>query len=384
MFSSDLGRWYQWIREPIYPLQIRISTELFGASDLGVIAVQASIVVAAVALFANQWFLGRPGIRRIVMIVTIANPVVLGFIGFVGQQALLLALLCATAAWIARVANSSLGKHRPIIVASALLGAGWVLTSALFVPVVISVAAFVWLAPRWSYAEIRLLHPTRMNSSVATRAAIVLVLSAAMSLTAWWAFKAAVIAETDNAYSQDQHWIWNYSDSTSDSLSGQLPQKILAFLAVGPDDSPGPAVAKELIIFSGFHPDTSDRCGVVTSPHPEALAYVEGFMRLSCRPAWASWVHRGLADVGLSTYRISLAALFAGTLAGVVSSRFRVFSMLTMAFLLPYLIGGVGVSRYAVPLYPLGIAVIATAVALLIAHRLSREHVDARSTSDSA
>ncbi len=375
LFSTDIGRWYQWIREPLYPLQIRISTALFGPSDLGVIALQATIVVVAVAVFSHQWFRGRPWMRRTAMVLIIANPIVLGFIGFVGQQAVLLALICATGAWIARIADSSRSDHRFLVASSAVLGVAWVLSSALFIPVVVSVAGLVWLAPRWSYAEIRLLHPTKTDSVVATTAAIALVLSAAIAITVWWGFKAVVIADTDNAYTQYHPWIWDYRGSAKGSLSEQLPQKILAFLAIGPDDIVNPAIAKELIIFGGLHPQTSDRCGVVTSADPTAVAYTEGFMQFTCRPAWASRVHHGLAFPGFLLYRISLVALFTSTAAGVFWKRFRVFSLLTLAFLLPYLVGGLGISRYAVPLYPLGVAAILTVAAPFFPAGKSSKHV---------
>jgi len=366
LFSDDIGRWYEWIREPLYPLVIRISAVLFGPSDLGMVAVQATIVVLAVAWFSNQWFRGRRWIRRTAMVLIIANPVVLGFTGFVGQQALLLALVCATAAWMSMIADSQRSSQRLIVAIAAGLGIAWVLTAALFVPIVVAVAAYVWLAPRWSYAQIQLLRTTYIDRETATRAAIVLVLSGVIALSAWWAFKAVVISDADNASTMDHHWIWEYGDPPPSSTNNTLSQKILAFLALGPDDIVNPWVAKELVIFSGIHPDTSDRCGVVTSGDPATIDYTKGYIKLSCRPVWAFWLHQSLAPIGLILYRVSLMALFLGTVAGVFASRFRVFSLIAVAFLLPYLVGGIGISRYAVPLYPLGIAVLLTLAAAFI------------------
>jgi hypothetical protein len=89
------------------------------------------------------------------MVLIIANPIVVGFVGWVGQQSLLLAFMCTTAGWFALVGDSDASYATPPVVMSAVLGSAIALTSALFLPLGFVVGAYAWLAPRWSYASIR-------------------------------------------------------------------------------------------------------------------------------------------------------------------------------------------------------------------------------------
>jgi hypothetical protein len=55
LFSNDMAEWYDWIREPLYPLLLRASTEVFGGSDVWIINLEAAIVVAGATVFCWLW-----------------------------------------------------------------------------------------------------------------------------------------------------------------------------------------------------------------------------------------------------------------------------------------------------------------------------------------
>lgn len=371
LFSNDMAEWYDWIREPLYPLLLRATNEVFGGSDIWIVAMQAAIVAAGVAFFCWLWWPQSPGLRRAAMVMIIANPIVVGFVGWVGQQSLLLALMCVTAGWLALVGDSDGASTASVVVISAVLGPAIVLTSALFLPLVLVAGAYAWLAPRWSHASIRLPREATINKRTATLAATSLVLCAVIALGGWWAYKAVVIADGGNAHT-DAAWIWDFGGEVDDVPSRIMP-KVLAFLTLGPEEYEAVNVP-EIVIYGALILSTSDRCGETFSADPPSVDYSEGFIEISCRPRWSTAVHRFLGSLGLAVYRLSMLTLFVAAMPGLlILPQVRVFAVLTVAFLLPYFIGGLGISRYALPLYPFGIAVMLIAW-MWLASRLSAAH----------
>ena len=356
LFWPGMERWYHWIREPLYPLQLRMSTALFGSADLGVILIQALIVVVATSVFVRVWFRHNPITRKIALVLIVANPIVIGMVGFVGQQAMILALVCLSAAWIKLVTDWTRHLRSGLIVLSGCLGACLALAAVALVPLAVANGAYVLLCARkrsdLSSSQDTTL--TLISRRRAVMAALSLMLSAVLALSTWWAYKAIALQDAESAYGYPA-WVWEYTGE-DDPLS--IPEKLLAFLALGRDGTiPPSAVAWELTVYGGLEEPFSNRCGFETAGDASA-SYSEGYLELSCRPAWATRINNRLAPLGLAVHRAALLGLFLATLIAVFVSRLRLFAVITVAFLLPYVVGGLGISRYAVPLYPLGVSVI--------------------------
>ncbi|MFC2153798.1 hypothetical protein ACFLQ7_04125, partial [Actinomycetota bacterium] len=356
LFTSDMGEWYEWIREPVYPLLLRGTIGLLGNSDIWIVAVQATIVVVGVSILCHAWWETRPALRRTALVLIVVNPIVIGFTGWVGQQSVLLGLLCLTGGWLAAVTGPPRMRVSVLIVASATLGAAIVLTSALYLPVVVAAGLYAWLTPRWKYVTVRRQRDDPRSKRTASIAAISLVLAATVSLGSWWVYKAAVIADAENAHG-GVLWIWDFDGRDPDEVSSRLVPKILAFLMLG--DEEFAVEIPEVAIYGALSEATSDRCGETFDADPPSVAYTAGFIELSCRPAWSTAIHRALGDIGLAGYQFAMLALFLSIVPGLILiPQVRVFAILTIAFLSPYLIGGLGISRYALPLYPFAITVV--------------------------
>lgn len=342
LFWPGMETWYHWIREPLYPALIRLSTGLFGSVDIGLVTVQTAAVVTAASVCFKEWFPTSPLLRRTGLLLTLANPIVIGFIGFVGQQAIFLALLCLSLAWVHRAKVPSSKRPKRFIAVSAALGAALVLLSATLLTVVMGIALHVFLSREDA-------NPSH-GRTVLARPPVVLTLAAVVALAGWWSYKAVVTSDTVSAYPYSE-WIWDYSQSKSEFNAAE---KLLALLSLGRDGTVPPSpVAWELTIYGGIDEAHGGRCGF-EDPGDLAADYSEGYLEITCRPAWASAVNASLAPAGLVLHRISMLALVLSVAAAAIFRPARPFAVITIAYLAPYVVAA-GISRYGVPLYPVGI-----------------------------
>lgn len=357
LFWPGMERWYHWIREPLFPAEIRLATGLFGSTDLGFVVVQGTLIVTAASVLVNTFFRDRPLVRRVSLVMIVASPVVVGVAGFVGQQGLFLALICLVGAWVHTVSNRAIPSARSFLIATALLGASLSLASVLLLPLALASAGYVWLANRRRPAG------STTGPRLATAPAMALALGAIIALASWWGFKASVVNDEPRAYGYPV-WIWEYTEGVH---TGPLPiwQKLLALLAIGGEGTiPPTPTAYEIKLYAGLEKPYSDRCGFV-SPGGVASEYTAGYLEVTCRPAWANRLNGALAPLGLGGHRIAVFWIVVTAPVAIFFKRFSGLAMAATAFLAPYMVAGLGISRYAIPVYPLGVVAIASAITAL-------------------
>lgn len=342
LFRPGMETWYHWIREPLYPALIKLSAGLFGSVDIGLVVVQTAVVTTAVSVCFKEWFPTSPVLRRTGLILILANSIVIGFIGHVGQQAIFLALLCLSLAWLHHAKEASFNRPKRFIALSAALGAALVLLSAILVTVVIGITVYVLLAREDGNRS--------HGRSILARPPVVLALTAVVAIAGWWSFKAVVTADTESAYPYSE-WIWDYTENRS---SFTAAEKLLALLSLGRDGTVPPTpVAWELTIYGGIAETHGDRCGF-EDPGDLAAEYSKGYLETTCRPAWASAVHAFLSPAGLLLHRISMLALVLSVPGAVLFRPARPFAVVVIVYLAPYVVA-TGISRYGLPLYPAGV-----------------------------
>ena len=144
LFSSDFARDYFWVREPLYPLFLRVVLELPPPVTLHLVPVLQGISLAGgLWLFASA--ARRLGVLRhaeLASYYALTCLLVIGYSGAVLQQTWMILAAAALALCAVRLATEPIDRR--ILVWSAVSGALAILLSSIFLPAVVLLPFAAW------------------------------------------------------------------------------------------------------------------------------------------------------------------------------------------------------------------------------------------------
>ncbi len=380
LVSPDMEAWFHWLREPLFPAVLKATHTVFGTSDLGYVLTVAAIVLASLVVFARVAFPTRTGLRRAFLVVAALNPMVHGYIGHVSQQALMLSGVVFGAAWALREITGPRAGDRASTITAVVLGAALALVSLVMVPVAVAVAA----APLAARFPIGGDHPTlraRIREMGPWTPSVAMVLAAVVALGGWWGYKAATLAEPEANLRLWGFWAWDYelNPGATERAGVDLVDVVRGLTTLGPETQPIEGEiqlfpsAFELRIYGGLDLDWSvDSCGKVDPGLEPAVDYNGDYLTLSCRPSWGQFARELLGGLAVPAHRGALLATLIATPLAMWRRRYLALVLPAVALLLPYVVSGLGISRYSLPIWPLGVAAAAFFAADLLDWRASR------------
>lgn len=361
IFTSEFDDHYHWIREPLYPLFLKVVL-FFAHSGLLLSLVQSVLLAAGMMHLARTLRLGS-SLRFIAALLVFGSAVMVGFNGAVLQQSVMATLLLfgtSTFIRLLRVAKTgTLAEFNRALTAFVIVQLMSVLTTFFFVvPAGVASVVVLWVRTR----RLR-----RLRSALANGAALALPF---VGLLSWWVFKYSQIGFS-KAPATLAAWPWQF-DPTEIPIVSPLA-KFLGLTGLGPDTHTQ-AVSNESLIFAVN--SVSQLCGKTYSGPSGFDTYVEGLIVDSCRNTSAVTFYAKTAGFSL---QLMAWVVVIGLIVGLITlfmPRFglnRIGYVVPVAFFAGYLAFALGISRYSVPLYPvLLLMLMATLVSLKSAFKQSQ------------
>ena len=375
VFGSGAIDGYHWIREPLYPIIIKVVRAAAGNADVWLIWTQLGALVLATYL-ASRAVLGRPD-RWVLAtsIVAAMNPMALGYAGAVLQTTWIMLSLVGNCALIATAWRDPAPKVGRYLL--ALVGLTVLSSYLSFQLGYLSLATGFALGIRLLRASPSTLPMTLRDrlgrsglflASIGVGAAIGLgsVVVGQVSLQPWVAYKNAVTAGA----ATDEMGLSN--------TAGLSPTEKLTTLVSDPVATAKGMTLRPLELLGlktplyeenpvfGFGPFTPDqRCGKLfwaeTMPGP--VEETRQLLQPTCKSRVVHAVLGAFARPGAWLYRASTIALLAAIPVLLITRRWEVLLIGPPALLL-LLYAAIDASndRYGFPIYPVGVAMLAAAL----------------------
>jgi hypothetical protein len=374
--SDEMYFFYQWLREPFYPILIKVILFL-SSSDLFLVFIQTFVL----AVSFTYLLIGIVKSVQLILIIQslyLISPTVAGFNGAILQQSIIASSIClltgATTRLLTNKTDSVLTKPFIIFVIAGTFG---VLTSFVVAPTYIVLSLILF----YNFKGKLINGFKKLNMKGLLSLPII-------SLIIWYAFKYWVVGF--EKVSTGNSWFFQFSRDTY--LDVRPPRTLLALLGIG-HDSPGPHI-REIYNFGLGNP--SEECGAVFNAPEEFKSYVTGYIDISCRNEFIYSFIQNQAELSaaltsfilsfgfivslLTMYSTSITLirnLFTREIERVVhklltlkkfrSNNFDIrpkdfinlsLSISFLCFLTTYFVAAAGNSRYSFPLISLGIALI--------------------------
>jgi hypothetical protein len=377
LFTDRFTMMYQWIREPGYTLMLRAIHDLLGNADVWLIIVQVAISMVGIGLLFAAWFPTRAMWRRVGIAIASLNPIVIGFSGWVGQQIIIMAIVCGVVATCVIVLSGRPADTRVATVLGGTMGACAGLMSALLGPMVAGASLVLVAAGVWAWRSDRA-KARRLMLAGGAMGTLFLV-----ALLGWWAIKAAMYDPASTILPDDPVWIWEHDGSPGTQEPGSIGTKLLGYAALTYDstgveeEASAANRAFQVKVFGGVLAPFDARCGFAFPGPAEAeiMDYIGGYMVPTCRPSWAARIDTALGGPGLQIYRLAMLAMLISPVVAVFHRRTRLPALLSYLLLLPYIVSSGGpLSRYGMPLYPLGVGMVLLWITSALPIERSKSH----------
>jgi hypothetical protein len=375
VFGAGALEGYHWIREPLYPLIIKIIRAAAGNADIWLIWTQLGALVMAAHLASravlgqrSRWVLGTA-------IVASLNPMALGYAGAVLQTTWIMLALAANCALIAaawRDPAPRAGRYMFTLIALTVLSA-YLSFQLAYLSLATGFALGIRLlhaSPTSPVVSVRdkLGRPALFWASLATGVAIGLgaVVIGVVSLQPWVAYKTAVTggAETDEmglsntaGLSPTQKLASLVSDPAATAVGmTSRPLELLGLRTPLHEENP-------VFGFGPFSPE--QRCGKLfwaeTMPGP--VEETRQLLQPTCKSRIVHGAIGLFARPGAWLYRASTIALIAAIPILLIARRWEAL-LLGPPVLLLLLYAAIDASndRYGFPVYPIGVALLAAAL----------------------
>ena len=376
LFTSEFVSSYQWLREPGYPIFLRLVHDVLGDADVWLVAAQVTASVGGISLLFAAMFPKHSVPRRLGIVLAAGNPILIGYAGWIGQQILFMTIVCAVLATAIQAFRAEPGRWPSTTILGGILGAAAGLMSVLLAPLVGGIAFVLFTAG----LRVRRSESIRGRHIATTGLAMGLMML--VTLGGWWAIKASVY-DPSAASRPDAIWIWDHggSPTTGDAFS-RLPDKILGYAAltydstIVKDNISTHHRAFQLKVFGGILSPYNERCGY-TFPGPSDGPSEDAgrYFVSTCRPTWATNTHNALGWPALQLYRLAMIAVLLSPVVALFRRDTRIAALTSALFLMPYVVSSGGpISRYAMPLYPVGIGLLLLWVSSAVPSRRPENH----------
>ena len=361
---------FQWSREPLFAVLIRLIRILGGTGSVWIVGAQAAAAAAA-ALIVTGAVLGRSWLRWVAVALILLNPLVLGYAGSLLQQTwftLILALQTGLI-WLAH------GRRAPTWMIVAGMIAVTILSvhllAALGYVSAVSAGFVTWFLARGathgredSGDKGFLIHLRR--PAVAVLATVAVVAIGRLSLMPWQDYKEAQLAGRDsNSLGIPAYLAQASPFQILATLPSTLPETAQTASIILDIPLPGASSTfggdeNEFFGFSAFEPGR--RCGVIQTNDFIKVASEEAPLLLT-----ATCVSKGfstgiarLVGPGRPLHKLSSLAFVTGLLLIFFRRGRTALVMLSpfYAYLAMYSIYGASLDRYGVPIYPAAVTLL--------------------------
>lgn len=350
LFSEQMLENYHWAREPGYPFMIWLTSKLGGVQLL--LFLQTQFISIGIALTSSAYIkLMRESRfeKRHYLASLLASFLVHGYASSVLQQSMFI-LVAGIAIYLIVYLQETRVFESKFLFALFLLG---ILSSALNYAIgVILFCAFVIIGI-WS----------KQSRKMVLRSCSALLAGIALVLLPWFTLKSSIQLPTETKYG---------SSSIGVDAGGLIalanPNRFLSTVGTGSallniaNENIGPnlPVANENAIFGLPVFDETASCGRIYEPPPSVTVNYEDYLKQRCVPIQVIRLLNFLNVSSLTFLPIVGAILLAFSLVTIrLQTRFFSIVLTLLLMCAPYLILGIGISRYGIFLVPLGVLIFA-------------------------
>jgi hypothetical protein len=366
---SDLARAnFLWVREPGYPLYLRVVTHLFGTGDWVISASQGFIMAGSLAVVAFLFF--KTGNQKVHVLVPVALcfayliPQYFGYSSMVLKQPLIGAVLPVAGLLL----SSSVTARHPgrvlLLLATTLIGAA-------VVPLISFNLKYYWvlvtavICTTLVVRKFRLIQNYSTRKTLALRSVLLLAFLLAFPLASWTIANESLdrwdtykSEQTDGSAPESDYGLAG-GETLKDSLLNPIDtfQRIWRetpkLLMIAPSDNA--FGVKENDLYTSFQADPYWVCGAYDEFNYEPYSSFGRFVSPTCRSRWAQGVVRDLHSFGSDFYVACSWSLLVAPFVMAIRRKLR----LLVTLLSPYLFilmygvhGGFTIDRYGHPLFP--------------------------------
>jgi hypothetical protein len=362
LFSNQMETHYFWIRDPGYPLFLRIIQATFGNADVWIICVQAFLLIIPISLLCRIAFAGQSRMNAIVtpllLLFAILTPQYMGYSAIILKQPLIVFLIgfMPILPWLALRLRRL--RHFPIfsvclfVINFLAISLTITTTYVVFFLTPLLIFALVW-RPDLCFTR-------QASRELLIRAVIALVATALpISLSSaifnsWWnGVRDAHSTDSSTELVVGGNQLGRWFDSPFDSIEDSV-HDARALLMLGPTDNANGVQENQLYTSIQAHPTW--RCGAADSFESEPYTtFGRQAVSFTCR----SQVMHSLTSIfhrsGSIAYQTMNGIGVIAVVALIIRRRFRLLMLVSPVLLFAglYSFGNVFVvDRYGLPVFP--------------------------------
>lgn len=384
LFSDQMTTHYFWIRDPGYPIFLRMIQSMLGNADNWIIFAQAFLLLIPISVLCRILFAGQTRVSNIVtpllLLISTATPQYMGYSAIILKQPLIVLTIGSMPIlpWVALRLRRL--RHFPIfsvcLFAINLLAISLTITTAY---VVYFLTPLLLVALSW-YPELRLnrqsLRELFIRVVIAFIATATPIMASSVIFNSWWngvrdGHSTDESAELVVGGNQLGRWLESPLDSLGDSVHDAR-----ALLMLGPTDNANGIQENELYTSIQAHP--AWRCGAADAFESEPYTtFGRQAVTFTCRSQLMHALTTKLHSVGSLVYRISngIGVIAVGLM--IFRRKIRLLTLISpvLIFAALYTLGNVFVvDRYGLPVFPFALVLCSLSVISAVRRLPHRTH----------
>lgn len=348
LFRPEFFTNYHWIREPLYPILLRLTHIFLGSSDIGFALLNSSILGLAIYFLLIKIKLQRYKIYAIYFLIY-GNTLTIGFIGSILQQVLIGANLIAIFTLgiiIYENTYKKITKQDKIYIFAIAFGTA--INTFILYPVFCVIYLFAIVLQLYKRTLIK-------NGKFIIMSFIIFMLT----VLTWQIYKNENSQLTFGIFT-DKISPNTYSSSFRDPL---IPKNDIftGLLGLTSDVGENDYFKSEILTFGlGTENSVAENCGFFNTGEIKVVEYVDNYVTNSCKPTFFYKLLLYNQKISLFLYHAVVLTLLIGNLLCLRKSRGLVVlvNLTCWTFFSVYFFFGMGISRYIFPLYFLGVILI--------------------------
>jgi hypothetical protein len=366
---SDLAQTnFLWVREPGYPLFLRVVTHLFGTGDWVISSGQAVMMAGSLALVA--WLFFKSTSRKIHFLVPVGLcfayliPQYFGYSSMILKQPLIGVVLPLAALLLSKSTTVREPGRVVLLIVLTLFGAA-------IVPLVSFNLKYFWVlvAAAISIAltarKFRLIRNYSTRKTIFLRSIALLAFLLAMPLTSWAIANKSLerwdnykFEQTDGS-APDSSYGLEEGETLKDSILNPIRtvqsiwRETPKLLMIAPSDNA--FGVKENDLYTLFQADPYWVCGAYDEYNYEPYSSFGRYIAPTCRSRWAQGVVKDLHSFGSDFYVLCSWSLLIAPIVMLIRRKYQLLFALLSPFLFIFMYGvhgGYTIDRYGHPLFP--------------------------------